>query len=151
MQGPMPVVWLIAVVVLGILEAVTVQLVTIWFAAGALVALIASALHAPMWLQIVLFVFVSVSTLLLTRPLVRKHLRSNKVATNADRVIGRVGIVQQPICNAKAEGIVTVDGAVWTARSADEADIPAGTRVTAQRIEGVKLIVTKADISEKGE
>ena len=143
MQWSMSVIWLVAVVVLGFLEAITVQLVTIWFALGALAALIASALHAPLWVQIVLFVAVSVLTLVLTRPLVRKHLNGKRVATNADRVLGKVGIVEETICNTKALGTVSVDGTVWSARSVDGEDIPAGTQIVAQRIEGVKLMVKK--------
>lgn len=149
MQWSVPVLlWLIAMVLLGVMEAVTTQLVTIWFALGALAALIASALHAPVWLQAVLFVLVSVVTLIATRPLVRKHLNSRKVPTNADRVIGRVGIVQDDVCNTRAQGTVTVDGAVWTARSATGDDIPSGVQVIAERIEGVKLIVSPI---QKGE
>ena len=151
MQWSIPVLWLIAVIVLGILEAATTQLVTIWFALGALGALLAAVLHAPIWLQIVLFAAVSVLTLVLTRPLVRKRLNGKKIATNADRVIGRIGIVQQTISNTKAEGTVSVDGAVWTARSADGDEIPSGAEVVAERIEGVKLIVRKYENNEKGE
>ena len=79
MEGSMPVFWLALFVILGILEAVTTQLVTIWFAVGALFALGAAAFHAPIWLQCVLFVLVSVCALVLTRPIVRKHLNSRKV------------------------------------------------------------------------
>ena len=143
MPWPMPVLWLIAVVLLGILEAITTQLVTIWFALGALAALIAASFHAPLWLQFSLFSVVSVVTLVLTRPLVRKHLNGKRVPTNADRVIGRIGIVQQKICNTSAEGSVSVDGTVWTARSSDGSDIDSGTEVIADRIEGVKLFVHK--------
>ena len=151
MQWSMSVLWLIAVVVLGVLEAATTQLVTIWFALGALAALIAAAFHAPLWLQLALFAVVSVLTLVLTRPLVRKRLNGKRVPTNADRVIGRTGIVQQPIRNTLAEGTVSVDGAVWSARSADGAEIEAGEPIVAERIEGVKLIVRKTENSEKGE
>ena len=151
MQWSAPVFWLLAVIVLGILEAATTQLVTIWFALGALVAMLAAVFHAPIWLQIGLFVAVSVLTLILTRPLVRKQLNSKKTATNADRVLGHVGIVQHDISNTKAQGTVTIDGAVWTARSADTDEIAAGTQVVAERIEGVKLIVRPVDIQEKGE
>ena len=143
MSWSMPVFWLIAVVALGILEAATTQLVTIWFALGALAALIAAAFHAPIWLQLVLFAVVSVLALVLTRPIVRKHLNNKKIPTNADRTIGKIGIVQQTICNTKAEGTVCVDGAVWTARSEDGAEIESGTEVVAERIEGVKLIVSR--------
>ena len=145
MEGSMPVFWLALFVILGILEAVTTQLVTIWFAVGALFALGAAAFHAPIWLQCVLFVLVSVCALVLTRPIVRKHLNSRKVPTNADRVIGRSGTVLQTIDNLHSEGTVSVDGTVWTARSEDGSVIEAGTQVIAQRIEGVKLIVKQKE------
>ena len=151
MQWSMPVLWLSAVIVLGILEAVTTQLVTIWFALGALAALLAAVFHAPLWLQIVLFVAVSVLALVCTRPLVRKHLNGKKTPTNADRVLGHIGVVQEAISNTMAKGTVKVDGAVWTARSADGSDIAAGTSVVAERIEGVKLIVKPTETNEKGE
>lgn len=151
MQWSMPVLWLLAVIVLGILEAATTQLVTIWFALGALAAMLAAVCHAPLWLQIVLFVVVSVLALVFTRPIVRKQLNGKKTPTNADRVLGRVGVVQDTISNTLAQGTVTVDGAVWSARSASGTDIPAGTRVVAERIEGVKLIVRPTETNEKGE
>ena len=141
-QVSMTIIWLAAMVVLALLEAATTQLVTIWFALGSLVALIASLLHAPVWLQILLFVVVSAVTLVLTRPLVRKITSNKQVHTNADRVIGKEGVVLEDIRASEAAGLVKVDGAVWSARSADDSVIPAGSQVSVERIEGVKLIVS---------
>ena len=120
--------WVVALVVFLIVEAVTAGLVSIWFVFGSLVALICAALGAAVWLQIFWFVIVSVATLVLTRPLVKRYVDSRSVATNADRSIGRVKL----------------DGVVWTARSTDDAvAIETGERVTVRAIEGVKLIVER--------
>lgn len=75
--------WVVALVVFLIVEAVTAGLVSIWFVFGSLVALICAALGAAVWLQIFWFVIVSVATLVLTRPLVKRYVDSRSVATNA--------------------------------------------------------------------
>ena len=136
--------WVVALVVFLIVEAVTAGLVSIWFVFGALVALICAALGAAVWLQIFWFVIVSVATLVLTRPLVKRYVDSRSVATNADRSIGRAAVVTERIDNLAATGAVKLDGVVWTARSTDDAvAIETGERVTVRAIEGVKLIVER--------
>lgn len=138
----MPVVWLIAMVVLLIVEALVPGLVSIWFAIGALAALIAALLHAPFWLQMVWFLAVAVATLVLTRPLAQKFVNSRTQPTNADALIGRDCVVTEAIDNLAGTGAVKIDGKVWTARSESETvHFAAGAVVTAVRIEGVKLIV----------
>ncbi len=137
--------WVVALVVFLIVEAVTAGLVSIWFVFGSLVALICAALGAAVWLQIFWFVIVSVATLVLTRPLVKRYVDSRSVATNADRSIGRAAVVTERIDNLAAAGAVKLDGVVWTARSTDDAvAIEAGERVTVRAIEGVKLIVERS-------
>lgn len=136
--------WVVALVVFLIVEAVTAGLVSIWFVFGSLVALICAALGAAVWLQIFWFVIVSVATLVLTRPLVKRYVDSRSVATNADRSIGRAAVVTERIDNLAATGAVKLDGVVWTARSTDDAvAIETGERVTVHAIEGVKLIVER--------
>ena len=136
--------WVVALVVFLIVEAVTAGLVSIWFVFGSLVALICAALGAAVWLQIFWFVIVSVATLVLTRPLVKRYVDSRSVATNADRSIGRAAVVTERIDNLAATGAVKLDGVVWTARSTDDAvAIESGERVTVRAIEGVKLIVER--------
>ena len=136
--------WVAALVVFLIVEAVTAGLVSIWFVFGSLVALICAALGAAVWLQIFWFVIVSVATLVLTRPLVKRYVDSRSVATNADRSIGRAAVVTERIDNLAATGAVKLDGVVWTARSTDDAvAIEADERVTVRAIEGVKLIVER--------
>ena len=136
--------WVAALVVFLIVEAVTAGLVSIWFVFGSLVALICAVLGAAVWLQIFWFVIVSVATLVLTRPLVKRYVDSRSIATNADRSIGRAAVVTERIDNLAATGAVNLDGVVWTARSTDDAvAIEAGERVTVRAIEGVKLIVER--------
>lgn len=136
--------WVVALVVFLIVEAVTAGLVSIWFVFGSLVALICAALGAAVWLQIFWFVIVSVATLVLTRPLVKRYVDSRSVATNADRSIGRAAVVTERIDNLAATGAVKLDGVVWTARSTNDAvAIETGERVTVRAIEGVKLIVER--------
>ena len=89
--------WLIAMVLFGVLEAVTVGLTSIWFALGALGALAAAAAAAPVIVQIVVFLGVSFLTLLLVRPLAQRFVNDRKVATNADRVIGQEAVVTEDI------------------------------------------------------
>ena len=137
--------WLIAMVLFGVLEAVTVGLTSIWFAVGALAALIAASLGAFALVQVIVFLVVSFVTLLLVRPLAQRYINDRKEPTNADRVIGQEAVVTQTIDNLRGEGQVSVSGAAWTARSQEEAPIPAGTRVRVLRIEGVKVIVSPAE------
>ena len=138
---PMSVIWLVAFIVFAIAEAATVQLVSIWFAAGALAAFIVSLLNAPLWLQLVIFLVVVIVALILTRPLIKKHLNAQVKPTNADRVIGMACRVTEDIDNIAATGAVSVQGKVWTARSKTGQPFKTGELVRAVAIEGVKLIV----------
>ena len=140
----MTIFWLAAFIVFAIGEAVTVGLVSVWFAVGALAALFATALGAGLWLQITVFLGVSALALALFKPLSSKFLKPRVSATNADRVIGSAALVTETIDNTQAKGQVRVNGQVWSARSAQDIVIPAGTDVKVLRIEGVKVIVETA-------
>lgn len=139
----MSVVWLALMVLLLIIEALTAPLVCIWFALGALAALITALCGGPVWLQIIWFLAVSLLTLWLTRPVALKYLNNRSVATNADRVIGEEAVAVEEIDNIAGTGAVKCDGREWTARSASGEKIAAGAVVRVERIEGVKLIVTR--------
>lgn len=134
-------VWLALLILFGVAEAATVALVSIWFAAGALVALLATIVTDNIWTQIFLFVLVSAVTMAVVRPLAKRYVFPHRVPTNADRVIGREGIITQAVDNLASAGVVVVAGMAWTARSETGAGIPEGTPVTVKRIEGVKLYV----------
>jgi len=136
--------WAILFVAFLVLEFATAGLTSIWFALGAVGALISAAV-APsvhmLWLQVMIFLLISGVTLYFTRPMVKKHLAVKETPTNANRVIGMVGVVREDICNVEGKGVVFVGGKLWTARAEGEEQIPEGTEVDILRIEGVKIIV----------
>ena len=138
--------WLALMVLFLIIEANTVMLVSSWFAAGSLAALIVSMLGGPVWLQVVFFLAVSAVLLTLLRPLVCKHLTPKLVRTNVDSVIGSQGLVTVAIDNIAAAGQVKLGGMVWTARSTSGDGIPEGVQVKVDRIEGVKVFVTPVNV-----
>ncbi len=141
-------IWLGAIVLFGVAEAATAGLVSIWFVAGSVVALIAAMLNASMPMQFALFLVVSAVALAATRPLVRKMRVAKAVPTNLDRVIGQTGKVTETVDNENATGAVYVDGKTWTARSIDGTIFPVGSLVTVSKMEGVKLFVEKNKILE---
>ena len=112
----MLILWIALLIAFIVVEAATVQLVTIWFAVGAAAALISELCSAPVWLQWVIF---------------------------ADRYIGLEGIVEETVDNTEGTGIVKVEGSTWTARSSDGSRIEKGSNITVDRIDGVKLMVSK--------
>ena len=126
----LPVYWLIALVVFLVIEAATLGLATIWFAGGALVALIAAMCGAGIVIQIVLFLVVSLILLFFTRPLAVRFLNKDTLKTNVDRVVGMEGVVTEEISNLAGTGKVSLGGT-----------IPVDAVVTVLRVEGVKLIV----------
>ncbi len=134
-------IWAAAAVLFLIIELATSGLTSIWFALGALCALLTAALHAPLWLQALWFVLISLLTLLLTRPLAKRYVNDRAQPTNADRVIGMQCVVREPVDNLAGTGTVCVDGKVWAARSATGETLPVGARVAVREIQGVKLIV----------
>ncbi len=143
-MNEMTIFWLVAVIILGVVEAATVGLVSIWFALGALAALISSLFGGPIWLQILLFIVVAALTLCITRPIVKKYFnKESHKPTNADMVIGKEANVTEEINNLGATGAVRCMGKEWSARSDNGESIPKDSVVTVVRIEGVKLIVKK--------
>ena len=139
-------IWVAVIILAVMVEAASPQLVSIWFVGGGIAGLIAHLLHAPLWLQVIIAAVVTLALLLATRPFVERFLTGKETHTNADRVVGRVAVVTEPIDNVLAKGRVSVLGGDWTARSMDGAVIPAGTRVKVERIEGVKLIVSPTEM-----
>ena len=138
-------VWAAVIAVALIVEIASVQLLSIWFALGGVVALILCLFSVSPAVQITVFIAVSVISLLVFWPIARKINKKGYVKTNADRYIGMKGIVTQSISNLDATGQVKVDNQVWTARSKGSDNIPVGTVVTVEKIEGVKLIVDAAE------
>ena len=144
--SPMTLMWLVAMVLFGLAEAATVGLVSLWFAAGAMVAaVVARSGWAHVRHVLKIKHAVSVVMLALLRPFVRKVSTPHRQATNADRHIGQPALVTEEINNLQETGAVKLDGVVWSARSQDGDVIPVGTLIRVERIAGVKLYVTPAE------
>lgn len=138
----MPYIWLGVMVIMAVVEAITVQIVSIWFVVGAVAALISTIFTDSPFIQLAVFILVTAISLLLTRPFVKSLLNFKKEDTNAGRYIGKIGIVTEEINNDLGLGQVNVSGSVWTARSKDGLPIPKGEKVQVKEISGVKLIVS---------
>lgn len=138
-------IWLIVMVLLLGVEAASVVLVSIWFAGGALVALLVAALGAPVWLQIIVFLLVALVLLVFTRPIAMKYFNTNRIKTNVESLIGKQAIVVSEIDNLRGIGQATVGHQQWSAKSTDDTVvIPEGAVVEIVDIKGVKLIVRDA-------
>lgn len=140
------IIWLVLMIAFLIAEAATVVTISLWFAGGALVALVASLLGAPLWLQVTLFFLVSAALLGSLRGMVRKHFTPMLERTNVDAIIGSSGYVTAEIDNIKATGTVKLGAMEWSARATAGAPIAVGTLVKVDKIEGVKVFVTPAEV-----
>ena len=138
--------WLVAFVVFLAVEASTITLVSIWFAAGALAALIVSWIGGGIWTQVLVFLTVSCVALACLRPLIRKFISPKIVPTNVDSLIGTVAILSASVDNLRGEGTVVLNGVEWSARSTDGEPIEAGSTVRVDKIEGVRVYVTPVRI-----
>lgn len=141
-------VWIVLAVVLGIIEAATVSLLSIWFAVGAIVAIIPAYFGAPIWVQILVFLVVSAICFVFTKRFFKDVIKVKKQPTNADGLIGEDGIVTAEIDNLSGEGKVFISGLTWSARSSNGENIPEGAVVTVRKIEGVTLIVKIKELAE---
>lgn len=137
------IIWIVAIVIFGVAEAVTAGLTSIWFVLGSVAALIAAICNGPVWLQIAMFFVVSIATLAATRPLVAKLMKKDIKPTNADRVLGGSARVTERIDNDVPTGAVYIDGKTWSARSSTGEIIEPDAMVRVVRMEGVKLYVEK--------
>lgn len=144
------IIWFGLLLVFLVVEAACpIHLVSIWFAAGALVAMLASFLGAAVWLQVLLFLLVSCALVALLWPFIKKFLNPNLVKTNIDAIVGSEGYVTVDIDNVAATGQVKLGAMEWTARSTSGQLIPKGTLVKVERIEGVKAFVSKVEVTVK--
>ena len=135
-------IWLGVFILSIVIELATMGLFTIWFAGGSLIALIVALLGAPMWLQITLFILISVVLLLFTRPIAMKYYNKGRTKTNVDSLIGEVAVVTETIDNLEGKGAIRIKGLEWSAKSEqDGVKIFADTKVIIQKIEGVSAIV----------
>ena len=138
----MTVLWIIIIVIMAVIEALTLGLTTIWFAGGGIVAAIFAALGAPIIVQVILFLVVSIALLYFTRPIAVKAFNKTRTLTNSEGLVGKHAYVTEEIDNIKASGKVKIDGMEWTARTkTDGTVISVGTLISVIAIEGVKAIV----------
>lgn len=135
-------IWIAIAIAMFVIEASTVGLVAIWFGVGSLASAIASIFGMSFKAQIVIFIVVSIVLLLLTRPFVKKIVKPKNSPTNADTLVGKVGVVIVKIDNISGVGRINIQGLDWAAKSNTEEPIPVGEKVIVNRIEGVTLIVT---------
>lgn len=139
----MVLIWCIVGIAAFALECVTAgNLISIWLCAGAIAAAVVAACQVELWIQVVVFLVVSLLTVLVIRPVAVKYLRGNVIATNTDRLIGKTGFVTQEI-TAGHWGEVKVDGTAWSAVEVDGNAVAVGETVRIAAIEGAKLIVRK--------
>lgn len=135
--------WIALAVVFAIIEAATAQIVTIWFAIGSVGSVIANVLGANSTGQLIVFVALSVLTLIIARPYLKKFTKTQVQPTNVDMCIGQQAVITEDIDNILGTGHVVIRDITWTARSANGEKIPKGSLVIIESIEGVKLIVRK--------
>ena len=140
------IIWLVLMVVFLMVESQSVTMVSLWFAAGALGALIAELCRAELWLQIVIFFAVSIVLLASLRPIARKYFTPKIIKTNVDSVIGQTGLVTADIDNVTAQGQVKLGAMEWSARSTSGENIKAGSLVKVDKIEGVKVFVSPVQV-----
>ena len=145
---PMPLVWLILAVVLGVAEAVTISLISIWFAIGAVAAIIPAYFGVPIWGQILVFLAVSAISFAFTKRFFKDIVKVKKQPTNSDSLIGTDGIVTAEINNLEGNGKVYISGLTWSAKSQNGETIPEGAVVTARKIEGATLIVEIKNLAD---
>lgn len=143
--------WLAAMVVFIVMEASTVTLVSIWFAAGALVATLTALLGGGVGLQVILFLVTASVLLISLRSIVRRFIHPKIIPTNVDALVGRTCVVTTPINNVAALGQVRLNGLEWSARSTDGSHLNEGALVKVDRVEGVKVFVSLAASPAKAE
>ena len=133
--------WLMAFIILVVMEFLTMGLTTIWFAIGALTAFFASLFGASFWIQIILFLVVSLVVLVVYRPLAVKYVNSRRTKTNVDALVGKEAKVTEKIDNLNQTGRVVLNGMDWSARTTIGGTIDVDTIVKVIEVKGVKLIV----------
>ena len=141
--------WFALLVIFVVAEAVTVNMVSAWFAIGSLASLITALLGGKLWLQIVVFLAVSAGALAMLRPIAKKYFTPKLTRTNVDAMAGKTCLCVTAIDNLEGVGQVRMGDVEWTARSTTGEAIPAGTEVKIDRVEGVKVYVTPVTVAVK--
>lgn len=138
------IIWLVLFVLALLIEAIGADLVSIWFAFGAVIALIASLVpDVSWWMELIIFFVISLASLAALRPLIHRYLRKNTVASNIDSIVGQKGLLISKI-DLLHHGEVKINDVVWTAIASKETEsIEKGSIVKVLAVSGNKLIVTK--------
>ena len=136
------IIWLVLAVIFGVTESLTVALISIWMAVGAVCAGIVAAIGGSLMTQIITFLISSAILLILTIPLSKKIRNKNSVSTNADRLLGAEGVVIEKIDSIDNKGQIKALGQIWSA-SCKEKNVEIGEKVVVVGIEGVRAIVEK--------
>lgn len=139
--------WIGIMIVFLIIEGMTAQFVSIWFAAASIVSLILSVFKVDIMYQILSFAIISLILIIATKPFVKKHIHPT-YSSNADSLIGKTTIVTEDIDNIKETGTVKINGVEWSARSLDDDTILKGEKVIISKISGVRLLVSKVNVTE---
>lgn len=136
------IVWLAVFVIALLVEWATSELVSLWFALGALIALVFSIVPGvAWWVQLIVFAVISFATFLFIRPMLKKLIKRDQVDTNIDEIVGKRGIMTDEYTDLH-QGEVKINGVLWTAINTNENEkIEKGTKVTVVAVEGNKLIV----------
>lgn len=140
---PNVIIWLIGIIVFVVLESVTYQIVSIWFALGAVGGLIAYLTGASFTVQMIVFIAVSAVFLICLRPVSRKILKFKKEKTNVDSMLGKEVLITKEVDNLSGGGKGKVNGMVWSVKSADNSRISENEIAVVEKVEGVKLIVKR--------
>ena len=141
--------WLAILAISLVAEAMTTDLVAIWFFPASLAAAILAFCDVPWYVQVLVFLVLGLALLVFTRPLCKKWLESKREKTGTDALIGRTALVTEEISNIVEQGEVRVGGLCWSARTEEDGIvIPAGVQVTVLEIKGVKMIVLQIENKE---
>lgn len=138
--------WLVIMIVLVVIEVITLGLVCIWFAGGALAGALVAVFGGPWWLQLSAFVVVTAVLLIFTKPVAKKYFTDKIQKTNSEDLIGKKVMVTEDVDNVQATGAAVASGLEWTARSVqDEVTFKKGEIALVKSIEGVKLMLVKCE------
>lgn len=142
MTTAMIIIWFSVFIIAALIEMNTMDLTSIWFSVGALLAFILAIAGAQLWLQMAVFIITSLVLILSVRPIAKKYLKTNVISTNTDRLVGKVAVCTKHI-PAGERGEVKIDGKYWMAITTSDDDIEVEEKVEVLAIEGVKLVVDR--------
>ena len=143
----MPYIWIGMIVLAVMSEASTMAITAIWFVPPGIVSMILAFCRVPLWIQIVVYIFLSALCLVLFKPLVKRLQNQTKdTKTNVDSLVGQTAVVTEEIDNIHETGAAKVGGLIWSARSENDGDrFFVGDIVEIRAVAGVKLICRKKE------